>query len=270
MAGPKLSRRSLLSMLPLGLLGLAGCSSYTSKLETDAEFLEIVLRAMPDFRLTSAIIGKPVVLSPGYALRAYDNRAFWLEGRGGPQAVFSKFISQFDDSGLPAVNLYINGRSNILYYNTHSWRLRFPGCSANECIDLKNSLHFDKISQDEHDRYSSIRLGKIGRSNHQISEATLSGVAYRAKVNVFYDYQGRVIRYVVRINREGINDAEFKWGERNGRIQIQFCEDRPNEPCHFVAVYRYVNNLVLGVDEFSDSGGSARIRKNSESYSKGL
>jgi hypothetical protein len=230
MAVPKLSRRRLVSFLPFGLLGFAGCasgqSSYIPRLETDAEFQG----AMPDYQLTSAIIGRPVVRSPGFALLLYDQSE-------APQTVFSVFLSQFDESGLRAVDLYIRGFSREF----DSWRLRFPGCSINECANLESGLRVDAISQQEHDRYDASLFVR-----HRIAEATLSGVSYKAEVIVGYDYQSRLITYWVQTNRVAINDAEREWVTRNARSRRS----------HPVDVYQYTNNLALGLSGFYDNGPS--------------
>lgn len=90
----------MISLLPAGLLGLAGCasgrSSYDPRQDTDAQFQKMVLRVMPDYRLTSAITGRPVVRSPGYAITGVSRKK-------SPETVLTEFLSQFQDSVLRSV-----------------------------------------------------------------------------------------------------------------------------------------------------------------------
>lgn len=235
-----------MSLLPVSVFGLASCasgqSSYDPRLETDAEFQAMVLRRMPDYRLTSSITGRAVVRSPGFALI--------VSMRGDPQTVINTFLAQFEDTGLPAVDIYFDQYTMF----EDAWRLRFPGCRAGECAAVAQDLALERVSEEVHNRYRSERTS-FGFEKHVIAEATLSEVAYKAEVFVGYDYRGRAISYSVHTNRATINEAEREWAVRNARSRRS----------HPIDVYQYSHNLALGVSEFYDNG--PRIRGNS---SKGL
>ena len=240
MAASNLNRRTLMSLLPVSIFGLASCASGQSsdvpRLETDAQFQEMVLRRMPDYRLTSSITGRAVVRSPGFSLLVINNR-------DSPQTVIRDFLAQFENTGLRAVDLYFD------QFNSYedAWRVVFPGCRPGECASVAQDLTLERVAEEVHDRYVASRTS-LGFVRHQIAAETISRVAYQAEVVVGYDYRGRVIAYSVVTNRVPVNDAERKWVARNARSQFS----------HPVHVYRYVHNLALGVSEFYDNGPSIR------------
>ena len=240
MAASNLNRRTLMSLLPVSIFGLASCASGQSsdvpRLETDAQFQEMVLRRMPDYRLTSSITGRAVVRSPGFSLLVINNR-------DSPQTVIRDFLAQFENTGLRAVDLYFD------QFNSYedAWRVVFPGCRPGECASVAQDLTLERVAEEVHDRYNASRTS-LGFVRHQIAAETISRVAYQAEVVVGYDYRGRVIAYSVVTNRVPVNDAERKWVARNARSQFS----------HPVHVYRYVHNLALGVSEFYDNGPSIR------------
>lgn len=192
----------------------------------------MVKQAMPGYRLTSAIIGRPVVRSPGFAFLIVDIRL-------DPQTVLRNFLSQFEDTGLPQVNLYIDRVPLI----SQTWRVDFPGCDPGQCVATMERLRFVPISKAEHDRYRAERSG-FGFERHTIKTATLDGVAYEAVVVVGYDYRHRVISYFVETNRAAINDRERNWAVRNARSRKKYP----------IEVFRYSRNLALGVSAFYDDG----------------
>ena len=247
MADYSLNRRTLMSLLPVSVFGLASCasgqSSYDPRLETDAQFQAMVLRRMPDYRLTSSITGRAVVRSPGYALMG-------VRRADSPQTIIRDFLAQFENTGLRAVDLYFDQITR----HGDAWRVRFPGCSSGGCVNVAQNLALEQVSEEVHNRYRADRTS-LGFKKHVIAEATLSEVAYQAEVSVGYDYRGRVIGYRVRTNRAPINDAEREWVRRNARSRFS----------HPVNVFQYSHNLALGVSEFYDNG--PRIRGNS---AKGL
>lgn len=242
-----LNRRTLLSLLPVSLFGLASCTSgrspYDPRLEKDAQFQAMVLRRMPDYRLTSSITGRAVVRSPGFAL-------LLVRSGDSPQTVVSDFLAQFENTGLRAVDLYFDQITS----HGGAWRVRFPGCHSGGCATVAQDLVLEQVSEEVHDRYNAGRTS-LGFKRHTIAEATLSEVAYKAEVIVGYDYRGRVIAYYVQTNRAPINDAEREWARRNARSRRS----------HPVDVYQYSHNLALGVSGFFDNG--PRIGGNS---AKGL
>lgn len=237
MGNSKITRRGLMSLLPIGVLGLANCvpsgSSYDVKLDSDAQFKEMVLRAMPEFRLTQAITGRPVVRSPGYALKRVDIR---LE----PRTIVRNFLAQFENEGLLPVNLYLH-----LVTDEEYWKIEFPGCKPQGCADLATNLKFQHVSEIEHDRYYPPRAGG-SFARYPIISKNLGGVNYAAIAVVSYDYKGRVVSYNVQFNRVAINEIERKWVGRNAR----------SDRSHPIDVYQYSHNLALGVSEFNDNGPS--------------
>jgi hypothetical protein len=238
MTNPTLKRRTLMALFPAGFLGLLGCgsggASHSYMLPSDQPFQDMVLRAMPGYRLTSAITGRPVVRSPGFALLLVDIR-------DSEQTVISKFMSHLEDTGLPAVDLYFDQIGG----HDGARRVRFPGCGVGSCAATAQNLPIERISEDEHDRYNAGRT-PLGYVKHKIAAATISGVAYQAKVDVGYDYKGRVIHYFVDTSRVAINDIERAWAKRNAR----------NNLSHPIEVFKYSNNLALGVSAFFDKGPS--------------
>ncbi|MBC7146138.1 MAG: hypothetical protein H5U24_12140 [Thioclava marina] len=232
-----LSRRAVSLLLPFGFLGITGCAfgpraSYAPRLPTDARFQEMVKQAMPDYRLTSAIIGRPVVRSPGFAFLTVDIHE-------DQETELRKFLSQFEDTGLPQVRLYIAEVPK----DPDVWRVDFPGCEPGQCVATMERLRFVPISKAEHDRYRADRSG-FGFERHTIKTATLDGVAYEAVVVVGYDYRRRVISYFVETNRAAINDRERNWAVRNARSRKKYP----------IEVFRYSRNLALGVSAFYDDG----------------
>ncbi|OOY11417.1 hypothetical protein BMG00_17025 [Thioclava marina] len=232
-----LTRRAVSLLLPFGFLGITGCAfgpraSYAPRLPTDARFQEMVKHAMPDYRLTSAIIGRPVVRSPGFAL-------LLVNIHDDPQTVLRKFLSQFEGTGLPQVKLYIDGVPLI----SQTWRVDFPGCEPGQCVATMERLRFVPISKAEHDRYRADRSG-FGFERHTIKTATLDGVAYEAVVVVGYDYRHRVISYFVETDRAAINERERDWAVLNARRNLKYP----------IEVFRYSRNLALGVSAFYDDG----------------
>lgn len=225
-----------MALFPAGFLGLLGCgsggASHSYKLPSDQPFQDMVLRAMPGYRLTSAITGRPVVRSPGFALLA-------VSMRDSEQTVISKFMLHLEDTGLPAVDLYFD------QFGGHDGarRVRFPGCEAGSCVATAQNLPIERISEDEHDRYNAGRT-PLGYVKHKIASATISGVAYQAEVTVGYDYKGRVIHYKVRTNRVAINELERAWAVRDARSDLS----------HPIEVFKYSNNLALGVNAYFDNG----------------
>jgi hypothetical protein len=225
-----------MALLPTGFLGLLGCgsggASHSYKLPSDQPFQDMVLRAMPGYRLTSAITGRPVVRSPGFALLAVDIR-------DSEQVVISKFMSHLEDTGLPAVDLYYD------QFGGHDGarRVRFPGCEVGSCVATAQNLPIERISEDEHDRYHAGRT-PLGYVRQKIASATISGVAYRTDVIVGYDYRARVIHYKVKTYRAAINEIERAWAVRNARSDLS----------HPIDVFKYSNNLALGVNAYFDNG----------------
>lgn len=231
-----LKRRTLMALLPAGFLGLFGCgsggSSSLTGLESDKQFQDMVLRAMPEYRLTSAITGRAVVRSPGYALLMVKNS-------DSPQTVIRDFLSQFEDTGLPAVDLYFD------QFTMHgdAMRVRFPGCQSGGCARAGQEVQIEQVSEQELDRYRADRVpGGIGR--YRLLAATVAGVEYEAEVVVLYDYKGRVISYYVDTNRVAINDSEHKWARSMAR----------SDRSHPIGVFTYATNLALGVSAFYDNG----------------
>ena len=247
MADYSLNRRTLMSLLPVSVFGLASCasgqSSYDPRLETDAQFQAMVLRRMPDYRLTSSITGRAVVRSPGFTINAF--------GRTTPrEVVLSRFISQFEEIGLNEVTFYGGGR-----VGTAPWRVRFPGCDVGRCAENVTGLMFDSVSEEERSRYD-LGFVDIPFSRHTILQSSLDGIGYEAKAIVGYDYRRRVISYSVNINRTAVTDLERDWAISNAR----------SGSTHPIDVYRYENNLAIGVSEFfvNDSENrSGRIARSS-------
>lgn len=236
MTKPHINRRAAMALLPAGFLGLLGCgsggASHSYKLPSDQPFQDMVLRAMPGYRLTSAITGRPVVRSPGFALLAVDIR-------DSEQVVISKFMSHLEDTGLPAVDLYYD------QFGGHDGarRVRFPGCEAGSCVATAQNLPIERISEDEFHKYDPGDT-PLGYVRHKIASATIAGVAYQAEVIVGYDYKGRVIRYVVNTSRVAINDIEREWAVRDAR----------SGRSHPIDVFKYSHNLALGVSASFDNG----------------
>lgn len=236
-----LTRRAVSLLLPFGFLGLTGCAfgpraSYAPRLPTDARFQEMVEQAMPGYRLTSEIIGRPVVRSPGFAFLIVDIRK-------DQETELRKFLSQFEGTGLPQVRLYIARVPK----DPDVWRVDFPGCEPGQCVATMERLRFVPVSKAEHDRYRADRSG-FGFERHRIKTATLDGVAYEAVVVVGYDYRHRVISYFVETDRAAINERERDWAVLNARRNIKYP----------IEVFRYSRNLALGVSAFYDDGPHIR------------
>ncbi|OOY26719.1 hypothetical protein BMI90_16170 [Thioclava sp. L04-15] len=248
MSDNRFRRRAFSLLLPFGFLGFMGCAfgpraSYAPRLPTDARFQKMVEQAMPGYRLTSAIIGRPVVRSPGFAFLTVDIHE-------DQETELRKFLSQFEDTGLPQVRLYIAEVPK----DPDVWRVDFPGCEPGQCVATMERLRFVPVSKAEHDRYRASRSG-FGFERHTIKTETLDGVAYEAVVVVGYDYRHRVIAYSVKTSRAAVNNIERDWAIRNARSRRKYPID----------VLQYSHNLALGVSGFYDNG--PRIRRD---MSKGL
>jgi hypothetical protein len=173
-----------------------------------------------------------VVRSPGFAL-------LMIKTSDSPQTVITDFVSQFEDTGLPAVDLYFD------QFTMHgdAMRVRFPGCQSGGCVRTAQGLQIEQVSEHEHNRYRADRTpGGIGR--YRLIAATIAGVAYQAEVVVGYDYKGRVISYDVETNRVAINDREREWVPSVARSRRS----------HPVDVFHYTHNLALGVSAFYENG----------------
>lgn len=241
MADYSLNRRTLMSLLPVSVFGLASCasgqSSYDPRLETDAEFQAMVLRRMPDYRLTSSITRRAVVRSPGFTINAF--------GRTTPrETVLSQFVSQFEDFGLNAVTFYGGGR-----VGTPPWRVRFPGCDVGRCSAQVPGLVFGSVSQEERSGYDA-GFVDVPFGRHTILQNVINGVGYEAKVTVIYDYLSRVIYYAVDTNREAITEIERNWAIRNARS--------PSSTAYPIDVYSYYNNLAIGFEGFFENSPENR------------
>lgn len=216
----------------LAALFIAGCSPADGRLtlSTDQQFQQIVLKKMPGYRLTSAIAGRRVVPSNAYSLEVTNIK---VAGKG-RDAVFAAFIDGFGKTGLKPVTIYFEegfGKNNTF------WRATFPGCKPRKCRASIRQTGFEKTTRVEHNLYWA-QLPKIRFKPREIARVTLGGIKYSARVDVAFDYKGRVIKYSVKSFREAITTNEKAWVKRSPSAR------RGPTP---IPIQRYINNLSLGL-----------------------
>ncbi|MEM7241214.1 MAG: hypothetical protein AAF429_03415 [Pseudomonadota bacterium] len=153
---------------------------------------------MPGLELTPAILGKPVIPSPGYSLQTARSN------NGTPTGNLQEFVDEFERTGMAAADIYdvvrINGTRTPI-------KISFLGCNPGSCRKNARNSSIEIVPHIEWRRYAS--SGEtIPSDNRIIARQKIGDVNYFAELSVHYDYRKRVRKYKVVSYRDPITAKE--------------------------------------------------------------
>ncbi|MEP4192631.1 MAG: hypothetical protein ABJN51_16205, partial [Sneathiella sp.] len=155
---------------------------------------------MPGLQVTPAILGKPIVPSPGFSMQVGRNK---IKTPTGP---LEEFLLEFEDSGAQAATIYFDTRLKGQKGRKIFVKVAFPGCTPGQCRAQasRTKLEVVPIAEWRLFAFSSDTDIDVIR----LAQQEVNGVTYFADLTVAYDFRGRVRTYKIVSYRDPLTRKE--------------------------------------------------------------
>ena len=174
--------------------------SQNAKTSSDRIFHQTLLEAMPGLQVTPAILGKPIVPSPGYSMQVGRIK---IKTPTGP---LEEFLLEFEDSGAQAATIYFDTRLNGQKGRKVFVKAAFPGCTPGQCRAQASRTKLEVVPKEEWEQFAFSSETSIDVI--RLAQQEVNGVTYFAELTVGYDFRGRVRTYKIVSYREPLTARE--------------------------------------------------------------
>ena len=175
------------------VLGIIIIPRVLGVLKDQRAFEAIVLKEAPDYTLTPEIIGREVRASDMFVVSSFVGKPIG----GSIKDNVSAFLANYQEEGLPAAKLIFPIRPT----KNEIWLLNFPGCAPHKCNEPIRDAWLTPTDGFIVSKYQG-GFKLAGSETFYFAKTKLSGFDYFATADVLFDYDGRVIKYVIAAHRE--------------------------------------------------------------------